>query len=91
MKFKQDFFNQLPEFYSQVYPQGISHPHWLAWSDDAAQLIGLTQPNEALLLGLSGNAALDGATYYAQVYSGHQFGGYTPRLGMGGRSFSAKR
>lgn len=83
MKFKQDFFSQLPEFYSQVYPQGLSHPHWLAWSDDAAQLIGLTQPTDELLQGLSGNATLDGATYYAQVYSGHQFGGYTPRLGDG--------
>lgn len=83
MQFKQDFFTQLPEFYSQVYPQGLSHPQWLAWSHDAAQLIGLTQPTDELLLGLSGNAAIDGATYYAQVYSGHQFGGYTPRLGDG--------
>lgn len=83
MKFKQDFFTQLPEFYSQVYPQGISNPHWLAWSHDAAALIGLHEPTDELLLGLSGNAAIEGATYYAQVYSGHQFGGYTPRLGDG--------
>lgn len=83
MKFKQDFFTQLPEFYSQVYPQGITKPQWLAWSDSAAALIGLTAPTDELLLGLSGNAAVDGASYYAQVYSGHQFGGYTPRLGDG--------
>jgi uncharacterized protein YdiU (UPF0061 family) len=83
MRFKQDFFEQLDGFYSQVYPQGISNPHWLGWSDDAAKLIGLDKPNDDLLMQLSANAAAPGASYYAQVYSGHQFGGYTPRLGDG--------
>ncbi|GGP64079.1 protein adenylyltransferase SelO [Shewanella saliphila] len=83
MRFKQDFFEQLDDFYTQVYPQGISNPHWLGWSDDAAKLIGLEKPNDALLMQLSANAAAPGASYYAQVYSGHQFGGYTPRLGDG--------
>ena len=44
MRFKQDFFEQLTGFYSQVYPQPISNPHWLGWSDDAAALIGLSCP-----------------------------------------------
>ncbi|NMH65118.1 protein adenylyltransferase SelO [Shewanella salipaludis] len=83
MRFKQDFFTQLPGFYSQVQPLGLSNPHWLAWSQDGAQLIGLQQPDDNLLQGLAGNAKLEGARYYAQVYSGHQFGGYSPRLGDG--------
>ncbi|MGI2106182.1 protein adenylyltransferase SelO [Shewanella frigidimarina] len=83
MQFKQDFFEQLEGFYSQVYPLPISNPHWLGWSDDAAQLIGLEKPNAELLMQLSANYAAPGASYYAQVYSGHQFGGYTPRLGDG--------
>ncbi|ABZ78523.1 protein of unknown function UPF0061 [Shewanella halifaxensis HAW-EB4] len=83
MRFKQDFFEQLVGYYSQVFPQGISNPHWLAWSEDAAGLIGLTQPTDELLQGMSGNAQIDGASYYAQVYSGHQFGGYSPQLGDG--------
>jgi len=83
MRFKQDFFEQLDGFYSQVYPQGIQNPQWLGWSDDAAKLIGLGKPNNDLLMQLSANAAAPGASYYAQVYSGHQFGGYTPRLGDG--------
>ena len=29
------------------------------------------------------NAVPDGATPVAQVYAGHQFGGYSPRLGDG--------
>ncbi|WP_137227358.1 YdiU family protein [Shewanella sp. MEBiC00475] len=83
MQFKQDYFEQLEGFYSQVYPLPISNPHWLGWSEDAAQLIGLQQPNDELLMQLSANHAAPGASYYAQVYSGHQFGGYTPRLGDG--------
>ena len=83
MRLKQDFFEQLPEFYSQVFPLGISNPHWLAWSQDAADLIEVKQPSDELLQGLSGNANVDGASYYAQVYSGHQFGGYSPQLGDG--------
>ncbi|MGS0683263.1 protein adenylyltransferase SelO [Shewanella sp. 125m-7] len=83
MQLKQDFFEQLPEFYSQVYPLGISNPSWLAWSQDAADLIGVKQPSDDLLQGLSGNAQVEGASYYAQVYSGHQFGGYSPQLGDG--------
>ncbi|QIR15810.1 protein adenylyltransferase SelO [Shewanella aestuarii] len=83
MRFKQDFFEKLEGFYSQVYPQPISNPHWLGWSDKAAELIGLTKPNDELLMQLSAHHAADGATYYAQVYSGHQFGGYTPKLGDG--------
>ncbi|ABV85636.1 protein adenylyltransferase SelO [Shewanella pealeana] len=83
MRLKQDFFEQLPEFYSQVFPLGISNPHWLAWSQDAADLIEIKQPSDELLQGLSGNAHVDGASYYAQVYSGHQFGGYSPQLGDG--------
>ncbi|WP_394205505.1 YdiU family protein [Shewanella waksmanii] len=83
MKFKQDYFEQLVGYYSQVNPQGLTNPHWLAWSDDAAKLVGLNEPTPQLLQQLSGNAPVPGASYYAQVYSGHQFGGYTPRLGDG--------
>jgi serine/tyrosine/threonine adenylyltransferase len=32
---------------------------------------------------LAGNAAPDGVTSVAQAYAGHQFGGYSPRLGDG--------
>ncbi|QBF83474.1 YdiU family protein [Shewanella maritima] len=83
MEFKQDFFEQLEGFYSQVYPTPISNPHWLGWSAEAAKLIGNPVADDDLLMQLSGNIAAPGASYYAQVYSGHQFGGYTPRLGDG--------
>lgn len=80
MQLKQDFFTQLPDFYSQVMPQGLSEPKWLGWSRDAARLVGLSEPTDELLAQLSGNQHIDGAHYYSQVYSGHQFGGYSPHL-----------
>ncbi len=83
MQLKQDFFTQLPGFYSKVTPQGLQDPPWVGWSDAAAHLIGLSQPTNHLLLQLSGNEPIDGACYYAQVYSGHQFGGYSPQLDDG--------
>lgn len=83
MKFKQDYFTRLAGFYQQALPAGLPSPHWLAWSDDAAALLGLSGPNETLLQQLAGNQRMPGAEYYAQVYSGHQFGGYSPRLGDG--------
>ena len=42
---------------------------WLASDDGMATLVGRTVP--------------DGATPVAQAYAGHQFGGYSPRLGDG--------
>ena len=42
---------------------------WLASDDAVATLVGHTVP--------------DGATPVAQAYAGHQFGGYSPRLGDG--------
>ncbi|KFZ36751.1 hypothetical protein HR45_14100 [Shewanella mangrovi] len=83
MKLKQDFFEQLTGYYQQVMPTPLPSPHWLLWSDDAAALIGESQPNDELLQVFSGNQRLPQAQYYAQVYSGHQFGGYSPQLGDG--------
>jgi uncharacterized protein YdiU (UPF0061 family) len=44
-------------------------PEWLATRDGMALLLGHTVP--------------EGATPVAQAYAGHQFGGYSPRLGDG--------
>ncbi|QSX33386.1 YdiU family protein [Shewanella avicenniae] len=83
MKLKQDFFEQLTGYYQQVMPTPLPAPHWLLWSDEAAKLVGIDQPNDHWLQVFSGNQRLPQAQYYAQVYSGHQFGGYSPRLGDG--------
>ncbi|MBQ0756674.1 MAG: YdiU family protein [Amphritea sp.] len=80
-------FSLLSEsFYSPVTPQPLKKPHLVAFSTEAAELIGL-DPGRATPEQLSelfgGHRSLEGSNPVATVYSGHQFGGYTPQLGDG--------
>ena len=83
MELRQAFATQLPWAVSRVDPQGLDNPRWLLWSQDAADMLSLAGPDENALTVLSANARMAGACYHAQVYAGHQFGGYSPRLGDG--------
>lgn len=74
-----DFFTELP-------PQGLPDPHWVAWSADCARLLGLPGdlPSDLrLLAALSGNLAEAPMRPLASVYSGHQFGVWAGQLGDG--------
>ena len=68
-------------------PTPLDEPQWLAMSDDAARLLGLTAAELAAspewLALLSGGAAGRHRQPYAMVYAGHQFGVFVPRLGDG--------
>lgn len=70
-------------FYTPLRPQGLPDPHWVAWSDACASLLGLTGNRDALLQVLSGNAVAPGMAPLASVYSGHQFGVWAGQLGDG--------
>lgn len=70
-------------FYTPMQPQGLPDPHWVAWSDRCAELLGLQHERESLLQPLSGNAPLPGMAPLASVYSGHQFGVWAGQLGDG--------
>ncbi len=76
-----------------VTPTPLPDPYWVAFSSDAAKLIGLTTtPNQwptdsAWLQVLAGNGLLvEGANFsnpIATAYSGHQFGMWAGQLGDG--------
>ncbi len=70
-------------FYTAVLPQGLPDPHWVAWSNSCADLIGVNGERDGLLQALSGNASLPGMAPLASVYSGHQFGVWAGQLGDG--------
>ncbi|MBY5993318.1 YdiU family protein [Ferrimonas balearica] len=72
----------MPWLGSQVRPAPLANPRWVGWSEDLAATLELA-PDEATLALLSGSVTPLPWTPVAQVYSGHQFGGYTPRLGDG--------
>src|SRR5688500_7543456 len=61
-------------------------PRLLALNDDLARELGLDpqalRAPEGVAI-LAANTTPEGATPIAQAYAGHQFGGYSPRLGDG--------
>ena len=80
------FARELVGLHQPWQAEPVSAPELLALNDDLADELGLDV--EALrspqgLSVLAGNAAPDGVTTVAQAYAGHQFGGYSPRLGDG--------
>jgi uncharacterized protein YdiU (UPF0061 family) len=80
-------YGQLPPAsYTRLAPTPVPEPYPVAYSEEAAALIGLRASiftDETLLHALAGNVEVAGADPLAAVYSGHQFGVYVPRLGDG--------
>lgn len=75
-----------PALYAPVQPQPLSNPHVAAFSADAAGLLDLDPCKitaEGLVNAFATEQLLPGSEPVATVYSGHQFGGYTPQLGDG--------
>jgi uncharacterized protein YdiU (UPF0061 family) len=79
-------YARLPEgFFTRLGPTPVRAPRLLAVNRRLADELGLTLPdNDAGIAEVfSGNALPGGAEPLAQVYAGHQFGGWSPRLGDG--------
>ena len=73
-------------FSSRVVPEALTNPRLVVGSTDAAALLGLdpAQLDDPLFTELfSGHKIWKEAKPRAMVYSGHQFGGYSPQLGDG--------
>jgi serine/tyrosine/threonine adenylyltransferase len=73
-----------PRFYTRQVAQPVSSPRLLAFNAPLAADLGITpgDPDEMAAI-FAGNAVPDGAAPLAQVYAGHQFGGFSPQLGDG--------
>ena len=79
-------FAELPAtFYSSVNPEPLNRPYWVAFNPSLAEALGLDEDFQTAsnLAYLSGSAERYRPQPLATVYSGHQFGAYTPRLGDG--------
>jgi uncharacterized protein YdiU (UPF0061 family) len=80
------FARDLPELAVAWQAEEAPAPRLLALDEPLAVELGLDpawlrSPDGVRLL--TGTAVPDGATPVAQAYAGHQFGGYSPRLGDG--------
>jgi uncharacterized protein YdiU (UPF0061 family) len=72
--------------YSYVQPTKVCSPSLLAFSKEAAELLGLSEQDcnsDEFLKIFSGNHLLDGMKPYAMCYGGHQFGNWAGQLGDG--------
>ena len=80
------FARELPELAIAWQAEAAPEPRLLALDEALAAELGL-DPAQLRTPGglglLTGTAVPDGATPVAQAYAGHQFGGYSPRLGDG--------
>ena len=77
----------LPErFYTKMQATPVAAPALIALNDGLAADMGLhtdwLRSADGIAM-LSGNGLPEGAEPLAQVYAGHQFGGWSPRLGDG--------
>ncbi len=80
------YVRDLAGLYEPWQAAPASDPRLLALNDEMAVELGLDpdalrSPDGVAML--AGNAVPDGASPVAQAYSGHQFGGFSPRLGDG--------
>ena len=80
------FATELPELAVPWQAEELPHPRLLVLNEPLARSLGLDPDTlrgpDGLGL-LAGTLVPPGATPIAQAYAGHQFGGYSPRLGDG--------
>ncbi len=83
---QSSFRSRLPELGLDWKASPVSAPEGLVFNEELAIAIGidpavLESPEGVAIL--AGNSTPAGATPIAMAYAGHQFGGYSPRLGDG--------
>lgn len=84
MKLINTFATELPWACEPVAPQPLREPRLLHLNQGLLRELGLDGVAEADWLACCGQGQpLPGMQPVAQVYAGHQFGGYSPRLGDG--------
>ncbi len=84
--FDNTFAREMEGFYVHARPASARSPRLVAFNRELAEELGLDADaldSEAGARLFAGAELSDGATPLAQVYAGHQFGGFAPQLGDG--------
>src|SRR6056297_2899146 len=72
-----------PAFFTRLDPTPVKSPRLLAFNEALARELGIDTQGADLAAIFAGNKVPEGATPLAQLYAGHQFGGFSPQLGDG--------
>ena len=84
--FDNTYVRDLPELATEWKAAGAPNPELVAFNAELADEISADgaelESDEGIAI-LAGNLVPDGAQPVAMAYAGHQFGGYSPRLGDG--------
>lgn len=86
LTFNNSFSRLGGDFFTHLQPTGLPNPKLVSINTKASNLLGLKQSEltqDWFLQWSSGNHTLSDSDPLAMVYSGHQFGGYSPQLGDG--------
>ncbi len=86
LPFSNQFYELGESFFSVVKPARLKNPFWLHINTEVMDLLGISIDDLKAQCGLdifSGKSSFADQPPIAMVYSGHQFGGYNPRLGDG--------
>ena len=71
-------------FYTKLKPATVAQPTLIAFNEALAGELGITGADDPRLAPVfAGNVLPEGADPLAQIYAGHQFGGFSPQLGDG--------
>ena len=83
MPFVHSYRDQLPGSYTRLAPTPLAEPQLVLLNRPLLAELGLPGDEAEWTAWGSGNGLPAGADPLAQVYAGHQFGGWVPRLGDG--------
>ena len=84
LRFDNSYAKELAGFYVACSGAKAPSPELIKLNEPLAKRIGLSSTNfEELATLFSGSEAPIGSLPLAQVYAGHQFGGFNPQLGDG--------
>ncbi len=86
LEFDNTYAHRLADFGAPWEPTDVPAPELVHLNEPLARSLGLAPDafrSEAALAVFAGATTPDGASPIAQVYAGHQFGGFSPQLGDG--------
>lgn len=86
LEFDNSYAEKLEGFYAPVFGEKAPAPVLIKLNHPLAEELGLefnTMPTEDMANIFSGSISPQGTVPLAQVYAGHQFGGFSPQLGDG--------